>query len=132
MINIHTRNFIFLGALMMGLAVLLAAFGAHALKHSLSPAMQIVYETGAKYQFYHALGLLFISFLTYINKAKLVIIAGYLMFISTILFSFSLYFLSTTSIYWIGFITPIGGIGFVVSWILILISIKDLKVKQEH
>ncbi len=57
----NNRNTLLLGAIFMGLVVLLGAFGAHALKNSLSPDMLSIYKTGVEYQFYHALGLLLIG-----------------------------------------------------------------------
>lgn len=126
-INKTTKNFIIIGAILMALCVALGAFGAHGLKNILHEEMLKVYHTGVEYQFYHSLGILFIAFLSHIIDSKKVKIAGYLMFISIVVFSGSLYILTLTGITIIGAITPIGGVGFIVSWILVALSVKDIK-----
>lgn len=105
-------------------AVLLGAFGAHALKASLTPISMDAYRTAVWYQFIHALLLLFMSHLNHTNgiikRAGTILIAGILCF------SGSIYFLSTISLHrlpveWMGPITPIGGICFFISWVLLMV-----------
>ena len=111
------------GAIFMALAVLLGAFGAHALKQSLSPEMLAVYKTGVEYQFYHALGLLFVGLVGFHIKSKYLGWAGLFITIGIILFSGSLYVLSLSGIKAIGAITPVGGLSFVAGWIFLTIAI---------
>jgi uncharacterized membrane protein YgdD (TMEM256/DUF423 family) len=111
------------GAIFMALAVLLGAFGAHALKQSLTPEMLTVYKTGVEYQFYHALGLLLIGLIGFHIKSKYLSRAGLLIIIGIILFSGSLYVLTLSGIKVIGAITPIGGLSFVAGWIFLAIAV---------
>ena len=123
--NKLSRKFIFLGAIFMASAIVLGAFGAHALKHTLSKDMLAVYHTGVEYNFYHALGLFAVAFVASFNESKKVKLAGYFMISGIILFSYSLYILSITKITWVGAITPIGGICFIIAWILLALAIKE-------
>lgn len=111
------------GAIFMALGVLLGAFGAHALKTSLSPEMMQVYKTGVEYQFYHALGLLLIGLIGFQIKSKYLNWSGILIGIGIILFSGSLYVLSITGIKIIGAITPFGGLSFVAGWVFLAIGL---------
>jgi len=114
----------------MGLAVLIGAFGAHTLNDLLVKNGRIdTFETATKYLFYHSLGILFIGILCKENKKnKKMEISYYLMFLGVIIFSGSLYILSFTNITLFGAITPIGGVLFIISWLLLALSIK----KQKH
>ncbi len=92
------KTFLLLGAVAAFLAVILGAFGAHALRGRLSPEMLAVFQTGVQYHVYHALALI------------LVFVAG------IVLFSGSLYLLATTGVTVLGAITPIGGLAFLIGW----------------
>lgn len=124
--NKTVKNFIMIGGFMMALSVALGAFGAHALKESLDPYMMEVYHTAVQYQVYHALGMFVVAFLAYLNpKNTQVALAGYIMIGSTVIFSGSLYMLTTLGIKWMGAVTPIGGTGFIVSWVFLALSINN-------
>jgi len=123
--NQTTITFIKLGALMMALSVAFGAFGAHALKNVLDEHMTKVYHTAVEYQFYHSLGMFAVAFVSYLNDDKKVKIAGYLMLASTAVFCGSLYTMTITEFKWLGAITPIGGVGFIVSWMMLLISFNN-------
>ena len=112
---------------MMALSVALGAFGAHALKNLLDERMTAIYNTAVEYQFYHSLGLLAVAFVANFVESKKVNLAGNIMFVSMFIFSGSLYILTTTGIKWLGAITPIGGTGFIIAWLLLAFSLKDLK-----
>lgn len=119
----NNRNVLLLGAILMALAVLLGAFGAHALKNSLSPEMLAVYKTGVEYQFYHALGLLAIGLIGFHIKSKWIRWSGILLIAGILIFSGSLYALSISGIKILGAITPIGGLSFVAGWICLAFAI---------
>ena len=104
--------------------MILGAFGAHGLKLWMSPDLFTVYQTAVQYQFYHALGLLGVGLLSHqFPTQTLIKWAGWFMFAGIVIFSGSLYTLSLTSTRWLGAITPIGGAAFIVSWILLIVSI---------
>ena len=111
------RTFFILASILSGLAVALGAFGAHALKARLSPDMLQIFETGVRYHFYHALALgLVVVAMQYWPKTNLPTIAGWLFVVGIVIFSGSLYILSTTGVRWWGAITPIGGVAFIAGW----------------
>ncbi|MGB8855993.1 MAG: DUF423 domain-containing protein, partial [Burkholderiales bacterium] len=106
-----TKIFLLLGSVGALLAVLLGAFGAHALKSKLNADMLAVFQTGVQYHFYHALGLLAVGLLaSHLPESAALRWSGWLMFAGIVIFSGSLYVLSTSGIRWLGAITPIGGV----------------------
>ena len=117
------KNILIAGALLMALAVLLGAFGAHALKSSLTSQMLAIYHTGVEYQFYHSLGLLLIGLTGYHVQSGWLSRAGILLIAGIVLFSGSLYLISLTGVKGIGMITPIGGLSFVAGWICLAIGL---------
>lgn len=109
------------------LAVILGAFGAHALKKLVSPSQIEIWQTGVQYQFYHTFALLFLSTFSRfrsraINAASWFFIGG------IILFSGSLYVLAAkdvlhlVNVSFIGPLTPIGGFLFIMGWVSLLIA----------
>ena len=117
------KYFLILGAVNAFLAVGLGAFGAHGLKARLSVDMLAVYQTAVQYHFYHALGLLLVGMLvSQWPEAGLIKTAGWVMFAGIVIFSGSLYLLSITGIRWLGAITPIGGLAFLVAWLLLVVA----------
>ncbi len=116
------------GASAAMVAVILGAFAAHGLKGQLSSEMLAVFQTGVQYQFYHALGLLAVGIIAKHLSSGLVIRAGQCFIAGIVLFSGSLYALALTSVKWLGPVTPIGGVCFIVGWLLLSIAIvKDSK-----
>ncbi|MEA3498139.1 MAG: DUF423 domain-containing protein [Campylobacterota bacterium] len=122
-----TKQFIQYGSIMMGLSVALGAFGAHALKTILDENMIKVYNTAVEYQFYHSLGLFAVAFVSTLTDNTKVKLSGIIMLISMFIFSGSLYIMTITGIKWLGAITPIGGTGFIIAWVLLAISVRDTK-----
>ena len=116
------KIFIFLGALNAFIAVAAGAFAAHGLKNSLSDTYLSTFRTAADYQFYHALGLIIIGILLISEYKQSTLISGWIMLTGIILFSGSLYTLALTGTKWLGMITPIGGVCFLISWLTIAIS----------
>lgn len=115
------------GAIFMALAVLLGAFGAHALKKILSADMLAIYHTAVQYQFYHALGLLAVGIIGLHYPSKWVRLSGVFLTAGIIIFSGSLYVLSLSEIKTFGAITPIGGLAFVIGWILLAVGVWKAK-----
>ncbi|PSB36636.1 DUF423 domain-containing protein [filamentous cyanobacterium Phorm 46] len=115
---ILTRIFIAAAALFGGLSVAGGAFASHALKNQLTDRALGIFETGARYQMYHALALLFVALL--LNRAEqsqtFLAVAGWAFITGTIIFSGSLYALSLTDIKWLGAITPLGGVALIIGW----------------
>lgn len=112
----------FVGALLAGTGVALGAFGAHGLRARLSPEMLAIFETGVRYQMYHALALLFTA--TAIGRlgGKAPLIAGWSFTAGIALFSGSLYALALTGVTTLGAITPLGGLAFLAGWIALLVA----------
>jgi uncharacterized membrane protein YgdD (TMEM256/DUF423 family) len=103
------------------LAVSLGAFAAHALRDRLSPELLNTFQTGVQYHIYHALALFGIGLMMINFPASSILrISAYLMLAGLVFFSGSLYLLSITGIRWLGAITPIGGVFFLVAWALIV------------
>lgn len=111
-----TRTFFLLGAVFALIAVAAGAFGAHALRASLSSEMLAVFETGARYQMYHALALFAASWAATQWRAPLARLAGWLFVIGIVLFSGSLYLLALSGVGWLGAITPLGGLALMGGW----------------
>ena len=111
------------------IAIILGAFGAHALKKVLSVEQLVTFETGVRYQMYHALFLLFIGLMKNISlKAKKTIY--FLVLFGILLFSGSIYLLATNDLTAfdfkvIGFVTPIGGLLLIVAWVVLFININN-------
>jgi uncharacterized membrane protein YgdD (TMEM256/DUF423 family) len=112
-----SRVFALAGALSAFIAVAAGAFGAHALRTRLPPDQLAVFETGARYQMYHALALLAVAWaVTRWPDAVPLRAAGWLFIGGTLVFSGSLYLLALTGSRWLGAITPVGGVLFLAGW----------------
>jgi len=98
------------------LAVALGAFGAHGLAGRLSPGDLATFETAARYQMYHALGLILVAALSAGVPGFRARVAGWAFTLGILLFSGSLYALVLTGQRWMGAITPLGGVSFLVGW----------------
>lgn len=105
-------------------AVMLGAFGAHALRGRLAPEMLAVYQTAVQYHFWHALALLAVGLLMFqLPGSAPLRYAGVLMAVGIVLFSGSLYVLALTGVRALGMITPIGGATWIVAWALLAWSV---------
>ena len=111
------RIWIAIGALSGCVAVAAGAFGAHALKKSLSPDMMDVFELAARYQMVHALALLAVGLWTARLPSPATTVAGWAFTAGTIVFSGSLYTLALTGATQLGMVTPFGGAAFLVGWL---------------
>ena len=104
-------------------AVAIGAFGAHGLREKLTSEMLEVYKTGVLYQLIHSVVLLALSLNTII-KAKF---PSVFFLLGIILFSFSLYIYSTSGIRFFAMITPVGGVCFLIGWLLIIYEAAKIK-----
>ncbi|MFD6441808.1 DUF423 domain-containing protein [Peribacillus sp. NPDC060186] len=116
------KLFIILGALNGFIAVALGAFGAHGLEGKIPDKYLATWQTAVHYQMFHAVGLLVLGLLAGKISSPLINWSGWLMLIGIILFSGSLFVLSVTQIKVLGAITPIGGVSFLVAWVLMIIA----------
>lgn len=113
------RLLIVVAALNMAIAVGAGAFGAHGLKRILDPDMLSIWHTAVTYQVMHALGMLLLALMLSRSGISLFAIAGWTMFAGIVLFSGSLYWLALSGTRVLGMITPLGGVLFIVSWLLV-------------
>lgn len=112
--------FIAIAAINGFMAVALGAFAAHGLKARLAPDMLAIFQTGVQYQMYHALALFGVGLLCMqISDSALLRASAWSFLAGIIIFSGSLYILSLSGIRWLGAITPIGGGGFILGWLLL-------------
>lgn len=115
-----SRFFLITGAATAGLAVILGAFAAHTLEGRVVPERIDVFETGARYQMYHALALLLLAWAVHEWPVWQTHWAGYLFLTGMVLFSGSLYALVLTDTPWLGAVTPFGGVAFIAGWSLLV------------
>ncbi len=121
------------GALFAAVAVILGAFGAHALKQILTPELQQTFETGVRYQFYHsfallAAGMLHMSFpAAAIRRAAMFFVTGIVLFSGSIYALVALKSSGQVGLGGIGILTPIGGIFFIIGWLMLALGIISKK-----
>jgi uncharacterized membrane protein YgdD (TMEM256/DUF423 family) len=118
-----TTPFAVLAALLGALAVVLGAFGAHALKDRLNPYELGIYETAVRYQFYHVFALFSVHVVTALallrglTPPRALRTAGWAFFAGILIFSGSLFAIVATGVRQFGMITPFGGLAFIVGWL---------------
>ena len=119
------KNILILAGISGALAVGLGAFGAHGLEPILIQNGRLdTFETAVSYHFYHTLGLLGLGILALIKPEwKGLSLAAWGMSLGILIFSGSLYILSLTGINWLGAITPIGGVGFILGWLALAYAV---------
>ena len=128
------KTILITAAILGALSVAIGAFGAHGLKDLVTLEAQQTFETGVRYQMYHALMLLVLGGNAAIGtKSKRIIY--YFTLIGVLLFSGSIYGLATNSLTSfdfkiIGFITPIGGLFLILSWLLLLTNFLKIKIEK--
>ncbi|MDH5365349.1 MAG: DUF423 domain-containing protein [Cyclobacteriaceae bacterium] len=113
-----------IAAISGALAVGLGAFGAHALKAKLEATERLsTYQTAVQYHFYHTFALLAIGLLLYKTQSSWLNYSSYMMIAGILFFSGSLYALCLSGVRWLGAITPIGGIFFILGWLFLLMGV---------
>jgi uncharacterized membrane protein YgdD (TMEM256/DUF423 family) len=119
------RLFASAGAISAFIAVAAGAFGAHALKARLEPDLVAAFETGARYQMYHAIALFLAAYASGGEEdCRYGRWAGWAFLVGTVLFSGSLYTLALTGIRSLGAVTPFGGVAFLLGWIFLLLAFR--------
>jgi uncharacterized membrane protein YgdD (TMEM256/DUF423 family) len=123
------KNILQLACVLGALSVGLGAFAAHGLKSILSAENIQIFETGVKYQFYHVFALLAAAILYKYFNRKWITIAANLFLVGMLIFSGSLYLLCFSKqfgwgVNWLGAITPIGGLCFILGWVFMFLGIK--------
>jgi len=124
-----TQIFVSVAAILGGLSVAFGAFAAHALREKISERSLLIFETGARYQMYHALALLLVALLiSRIQSPPTTLIAsGWLFILGVAFFSGSLYALSLTGIKILGAVAPLGGVAFILGWGALAVAAFSLK-----
>lgn len=123
MMRSELRPFVLLGAVNGSLGVAFGAFGAHALRDRITPAMLDVYKTGVQYHLAHAVALLLVALLAdHWRNSRLVRACGWLFIAGIVLFSGSLYLLAVSGARILGLITPLGGLCFLAGWLLLAVA----------
>ena len=117
-------NFARLGGIFALLAVALGAFGAHLLRDQLGAALSQTFETGVRYQMFHALALILVGVIDARGGNKALGVAGVLFAAGIVLFSGSLYAMALTGTRGFGAITPLGGAAFLVGWVAFTIGCR--------
>jgi uncharacterized membrane protein YgdD (TMEM256/DUF423 family) len=112
-------NWTSVAAILLALAVMIGAFGAHGLRGKLDDYSMIIYERAVMYHFFHALGLLIVSTLPRQTATAWV---SWLLFAGIILFSGSLYVLAITGVRALGAVTPFGGLCFIAAWVVLAVA----------
>ncbi|MGQ0667259.1 MAG: DUF423 domain-containing protein [Nitrospiraceae bacterium] len=107
---------VLIGCICAGLGVAFGAFGAHMLKGVLDPPMLTTFDTATRYQMYHAFGMVLSGFGVRVCRDPRVAMAGWMFLAGIFLFSGSLYGVSLLGVRWLGALTPIGGVAFMVGW----------------
>ena len=111
-----------IGALAAGAGVALGAFGAHGLKSRVDADLLVIFETGVRYHMYHALALLAVGWAATRWPGTWVTASGWLFLVGILVFSGSLYLMTFTGARWLGAITPLGGMCFIVGWVLLAVA----------
>lgn len=130
------KNLLIISGISGAICVALGAMGAHALKEKLPAENLQTFETAVKYQFYHTLALILIALLSEKINTKILNYSSSLFIAGIILFSFSLYFLALRPLMeinneemkWVGAITPLGGVSFILAWLML--SFAAFKSKE--
>ena len=119
-----SKFFLISGSIIAALGVAIGAFGAHVLKAILEANARLeTFETGVKYQFYHAFALLILGIIMQKFDDRMFVWAGYSYLTGIIIFSGSLYILSLSGISKWGAVTPIGGLAFILGWIFMIMGL---------
>lgn len=116
-------NWFSVGALFGAVGVAVGAFGAHALKARVDDYMLQVFETGVRYQMYHALALIAVAWAAARWPDRWIDVSGWLFVAGIVIFSGSLYTMALSGLRWLGAVTPIGGLCLILGWATLAIAV---------
>lgn len=127
--NLHpiAKRSLVLGSSLLALAVLIGAFGAHGLKNMVEPEKLVTFETGVRYHFYHAFGLMIVGILQQQFESLRLNVSVYSFLVGILLFSFNCYLYVVTGMKVFAMIVPVGGLLFVLGWIVLLVKLLKLR-----
>ena len=117
-------NFLLIGSISGILVVIIGAFGAHGLQDILDDYGKSVYDKAVLYQMFYTTAILALGCIHKIEPQLNLSLAGWCFLLGILIFSGSLYILSITGMKWLGMITPIGGLFFIIGWIIFLTQIR--------
>lgn len=127
--NIAVR-WIAVGSVVVAIAVILGAFGAHGLKGVLTETRMATYQTAVQYHFYHGLGVMIVGVVMMnLPNRKILRWTPLLLLLGVLFFSGSLYLITLFDLAWLGIVTPFGGLFFIAGWLLLSISLFTSKVE---
>jgi len=115
-VDASSRWLVTSGCVCAALGVAAGAFGAHMLKGLLDPPMLAAYDTATRYQMYHAFGIVLSGFAVRVSRDARAAVAGWMFLAGILLFSGSLYGVALLGVRWLGAITPLGGVAFILGW----------------
>lgn len=115
-VDASSRRLIAVGCILAGIGVAAGAFGAHMLKTMLEPPMLAAYDTGTRYQMYHAFGMILAGMAARLYGDPRVVTAGWIFAVGMVMFCGSLYGIALAGQKWLGPITPLGGLTFIIGW----------------
>lgn len=121
------KRSLLMGSGLLALAVLIGAFGAHGLKNLVEPEKLVTFETGVRYHFYHAFGLLMVGILQQQLETLRLNVTIYSFLVGILLFSFNCYFYVLTGMKVFAMIVPIGGLLFVLGWVVLTLKLLKLR-----
>jgi uncharacterized membrane protein YgdD (TMEM256/DUF423 family) len=117
------KGFVIAGAVLAAIAVAAGAFGAHALAARLTPERLATWETAARYHMYHALALVLVGAIGARWPSTLLGAAGWLFIAGIVVFGGTVYALALGAPRWLGAVTPLGGLAFIVAWLLVAAAV---------
>ena len=115
-------NYFAVGSISACIVIVLGSFGAHGLKDILDTYGKSIFEKAVLYQMFHSVGILFLGIINQIMPEVHLELVGWAFIIGTIIFCGSLYILAITGIKSFGMITPIGGLLFIIGWIILFVK----------
>ena len=126
--SLVTRHFGSIGAILGAVAVGAGAFGAHALRGRLDDRLFAVWTTAASYNLVHALALVVTALVLAHRPRRAARVAGHAFLAGIVLFSGSLYALALTDTSWLGAVTPLGGVAFLLGWVALAVALAPGRI----
>ena len=126
-IHPEAKKSLIIGTALLTIAVLIGAFGAHGLKNLVTADKLVTFETGVRYHFYHGFGIIILGLIQQCFPTLKLNTSMWAFLVGTILFSFNCYFYVLTGAKIFAMIVPIGGLSFVLGWILLMMKIIKLR-----